>query len=147
MSSAIPTPSALRGRAGPARATRARPVAVPGIRLPSRPAGITFGAGTLTGLVVTGLGGPAIQAGLIGTGGLLVILAVAGAAWCRRATPGSALALGLMCWLLVDGLVENRDGQLGWHGTTDLRIGAVLLLATGGIAIVRRLTMTRTRAG
>ena len=41
-------------------------------------------------------------------------------------------AIGILTWALADGFVENRYGELSWHGGRDL----VLLAALVGTALV-----------
>lgn len=49
------------------------------------------------------------------------------------------VALGgvaLMAWLFANGFVENREGELSWHGSADLGFAMVLVLAAAaGLAV------------
>jgi len=66
--------------------------------------------------------------------GVLVIV-VAGFA----AVTGDQVALGgvaLMVWLVANGFFENRQGQLSWHGSSDLGLMMVLVVAAAaGLAV------------
>src|SRR5690348_13573751 len=64
------------------------------------------------------------------------------------AVTGDQVALGgvaLLVWLVANGFFENRQGQLSWHGSTDLGLMMVLVVAAAvGLAVgqVRRQLMT-----
>jgi hypothetical protein len=67
----------------------------------------------------------------------LMALVVAGFA----AVTVDQVALGgvaLMVWLVANGFFENRQGELSWHGSTDLGFAMVLVLvAATGLAVGR----------
>lgn len=58
----------------------------------------------------------------------LVVLAVACA---RHVSGGTAVAVAVTAWLLVNGFVDNGFGRLAIHGSLDLLQAGVLLVVTG----------------
>lgn len=55
------------------------------------------------------------------------------------AVTGDQVALGgvaLMVWLVSNGFFENHQGELSWHGSTDLGLAMVLVVAAAvGLAV------------
>ena len=55
-----------------------------------------------------------------------------------------------LAWLVTDGFLENRLGQLTWHGSTDLSLILLLLAAAGlglGIGRIRQVRRDTRRRG
>ena len=74
-------------------------------------------------------------------------VAVAAAATVDRAAMAAVVPLA---WLVTDGFLENRLGQLTWHGSTDLSLMLLLLAAAGlglGIGRVGQVRRGRRRRG
>ncbi|HEY5229495.1 MAG TPA: hypothetical protein VIJ11_01215 [Galbitalea sp.] len=60
--------------------------------------------------------------------------------WCR---PLTSLLVALCGWLMLNGLVVHRDGQLGWAGREDvIRIGVLAAIGLA-MALARNLDVER----
>ena len=74
-------------------------------------------------------------------------IGVGAAATVDRAAMAAVVPLA---WLVTDGFLENRLGQLTWHGSTDLSLMLLLLAAAGlglGIGRVGQVRRGRRRRG
>ncbi len=69
---------------------------------------------------------PAWRAGMLG----VTVCAFAAITVNWRAVAG----VGLLAWLVADGFLENRRGDLSWHGSSDTRLITVVV-ATAGIGL------------
>jgi hypothetical protein len=96
-----------------------------GLRAPDRgSAGLLALTGLFASVAVCGIPGYAESATRIAAevGVLAVVVGVIG----FESTAGAGLFVVLSSLLSLNGFVEDRYGQLGWHPATDLRTAAVL---------------------
>jgi len=93
------------------------------------PAGLTIGAGALV-MVVAGLVAAAVPADRPDARFGVIVVAVGGfaAVSLDRRAIGPVALIGL---LIADGFLEDRFGELSWHGLAD--VWRVLLLALAGV--------------
>jgi hypothetical protein len=61
-----------------------------------------------------------------------VVMAVVGVFGALSRDARALAGVAVIAWLLVDGFLENRLGNLSWHGASDLAL--VLLVASAGAA-------------
>jgi hypothetical protein len=80
---------------------------------------------------------PAWRAGMLG----VTVCAFAAITVDWRAVAG----VGLLAWLVADGFLENRRGDLSWHGSSDIRLITVVV-ATAGIGLASGATWHRVRS-
>lgn len=82
---------------------------------------------------------------LLAGAGVVAIALVA--AW--RLTLPAATLMGILTFLVVDGFVQNRFGELGWDGAPDLALLVVLLVGCCLVAESRhdRIRHVRARSG
>jgi hypothetical protein len=99
-----------------------RPVATS----PARPTSLLIGTGALTVMLAT-LGVASIPASSALRFG---VVAVAVGGFAALALDGAAVAwTGALAWLLVNGFLVDRFGELSWHGRADLYRALVLVAA------------------
>jgi hypothetical protein len=105
--------------------------------------GIEIGVGAVT-IVAAGCVAalvPPSQAGV-----RLAVVAVALGAFAAVARDGRAVGgTAMLSWLVVDGFLVDRSGELSWHGATDLRRIGLLAAGAGLGAGYRGLRRARSR--
>lgn len=112
--------------------------------------GMPFGIGTALGAALT------VPACLLAaavpaadpTWRLVIVTAVVGCSSAAAADAATAIAVAGAAFLLVDGFLIGRYGDLAWHGRADLvRLAALLAAAVVGAAMGRlRLWLRREQA-
>jgi hypothetical protein len=110
---------------------------------PVAPLGISVGLGTVAVLVTVFVGAlvPAHLAG--GTWALLAVVVAGFAAW--AADVAAAVLVAALTFVVANGFLVNRHGELSWHGAADLHRGALLLAAAAVGLVVARVRARRIR--
>ncbi len=103
---------------------------------PVAPLGISVGLGTVA-VLVTVFVGALVPVHLAGVTWALLAAVVAGfAAW--AADVAAAVLVAALTFLVANGFLVNRQGELSWHGAADLHRGALLLTAAAvGLVVAR----------
>jgi MFS family permease len=97
------------------------------------PVGINLAGGAVA-VVAAGFLAAAIPPGLPGWRFTVVAATVAGFA-AFTADQVALFGVALLGWLVVNGFLENRSGELSWHGSPDLwLIGVLVVAAAVGLA-------------
>ncbi len=106
------------------------------------PTGISIGVGSLV-VVVAALIAAAIPAAHTAWRFALVAVAVSLFAAIIRGWRATA-AVVVLAWLVADGFLVNRMGELSWHGSPDLARSVLLVLAGGaGLLLGSRIAALR----
>lgn len=110
---------------------RRRPDAV---RIPSTPTGIALGAGAVA-MVVAGVIAAAIPAG--DAGWRFAVMAIAVGLFAAISLDQVALlAIAVLAFAISNGFLEDRFGQLAWHGSQDLwRLLLIVMAGAFGLAV------------
>jgi hypothetical protein len=118
------------------------------LRAPTRvdtdtPVGINLGIGTA--LVVAAVLAAAVIPPVDNDWRFGVVAGAVGLSAALAADQWALLGVALIAWLLDDGFLVNRLGELSWHGSSD--IGRMLLLvAAGTLGLLVGLAYRRVRA-
>lgn len=94
------------------------------------PAGINLGLGAV--LVVAAVLVAAVVPPAHGYWRFGLVAAAVGSFAALTVDRTALLGVALIAWLLADGFLVNRDGELSWHGSSD--IWRTMLLVAAGIA-------------
>lgn len=105
------------------------------------------GAATPAGFVITFVAAAAmspLQSPMIVVAGAVVMAVVVSlTGW--FGSPTATLATAGVAWLMLNGFVEDRYGDLHWHGWTDVVVLGVLLVSAAGVASLREAQIRRRR--
>jgi hypothetical protein len=108
----------------------------------SRPIGILIGGGALVAVLATTVAAAAPATGEWRLGIIAIAIGLF-AAFARR--PLAVSSTVVLAWLLVNGFLVDRFGELSWHGRADLYRAAALILAGAGGQVVGVLRLVRAR--
>lgn len=95
-----------------------------------------FWASMVVADVVAALRAPASVA----VGGMALVVLLAS----RHQHLATAVAVATIGWLFLNGVYENRVGELHWHGTADVR-ALLVLLAAAAVGSMARIDVVSTR--